>query len=138
VVEEIRAGGQPAAANIPRLFDLCQAALDPVDILVNNHTHSAPDTIDPAAVSSEGFGLALLSAAVIDAHFAVNARGYALLMKQDIGRYLKRDARWGRIINISTDAAHSHPAALSYAASKHAIESYSRSAAAEHSKMRPT
>ena len=32
---------------------------------------------------------------------------------------------------ISTDAAHAHTANVSYAASKHAIESYSRSAAAE-------
>ncbi len=36
-----------------------------------------------------------------------------------------------RIINVSTDAAHAHAANVSYAASKHAIESYSRSAAAE-------
>jgi len=73
----------------------------------------------------------LLSADGIDAHFAVNARGYALLMKEYIARHIRRQARWGRIINISTDAAHSHPSALSYAASKHAIESYSRSAAVE-------
>jgi 3-oxoacyl-[acyl-carrier protein] reductase len=32
---------------------------------------------------------------------------------------------------MSTDAAHAHVANISYAASKHAIESYSRSAAAE-------
>jgi 3-oxoacyl-[acyl-carrier protein] reductase len=32
---------------------------------------------------------------------------------------------------VSTNAAHAHPANVSYAASKHAIESYSRSAAIE-------
>jgi 3-oxoacyl-[acyl-carrier protein] reductase len=68
---------------------------------------------------------------VIDAHFAVNARATALLMAEYTRRFLARGAREGRIINISTDAAHAHPANVSYAASKHAIESYSRSAAAE-------
>jgi 3-oxoacyl-[acyl-carrier protein] reductase len=48
-----------------------------------------------------------------------------------MNRFLKRGAAWGRIINVSTDAAHAHIANVSYAASKHAIESYSRSAAAE-------
>jgi 3-oxoacyl-[acyl-carrier protein] reductase len=61
----------------------------------------------------------------------VNARAYALLMAEYVRRYLARVARWGRIINVSTDAAHAHPENVSYAASKHAIESYSRSAACE-------
>ncbi len=53
------------------------------------------------------------------------------MMAEYLKRYLAREAGWGRIINISTDAAHAHVANISYAASKHAIESYSRSAAAE-------
>jgi 3-oxoacyl-[acyl-carrier protein] reductase len=72
-----------------------------------------------------------LSAEVIDAHFAVNARAYALLMAEYVRRFLDRGATWGRIVNVSTDAAHAHVGNVSYAASKHAIESYSRSAAAE-------
>ncbi len=52
-------------------------------------------------------------------------------MAEYLKRYLARDASWGRIVNISTDAAHAHEANVSYAASKHAIESYSRSAAVE-------
>ena len=73
----------------------------------------------------------MVSAEEIDRHMAVNARAYALLMAEYVQRYLARGARWGRIINVSTDAAHAHPANVSYAASKHAIESYSRSAAVE-------
>jgi 3-oxoacyl-[acyl-carrier protein] reductase len=53
------------------------------------------------------------------------------MMSEYVRRYLERGASWGRIINISTDAAHAHPSAISYAATKHAIESYSRSAALE-------
>lgn len=119
------------AANIPRLFDLCEAQFGPVDILVNNHTYCVLETFDPARVKSEGFSIHLTNAASIDAHFVVNARAYALLMKEYVLRYLKRKAQSGRIINLSTDAAHAHESNVSYAASKHAIESYSRSAALE-------
>jgi 3-oxoacyl-[acyl-carrier protein] reductase len=119
----------PAA--IPRLFDLCEAKLGPVDVLVNNHTYCVLETFDPARVTTEGFPVSLISTQEIDAHFAVNARAYALLMREYVERSLKRGARWGRIINLSTDAAHAHDINISYAASKHAIESYSRSAALE-------
>lgn len=140
IVEQIRAqGGRAAAveadladaANIPRLFDACEAQIGPVDILVNNHTHCVPETFDPDRVTDEGFGMQLVSAGEIDRHFQVNARAYALLMSEYLQRYRQRHATTGRIINISTDAAHAHVGNVSYAASKHAIESYSRSAAAE-------
>ena len=140
LVDDIRARGGVAIAhetdlgnptNIPRLFDRCEEELGPVDVLVNNHTYCVLETFDPALVSDEGFGVQLPSAAVIDEHFAVNARAYALLMAEYLRRFLKRGAAWGRIVNLSTDAAHAHVANVSYAASKHAIESYSRSAAAE-------
>jgi len=140
VVGRIRAQGGVAVAheadladpgNIPLLFDRCEAELGPVDILVNNHTTCVLETFDPALVTDQGSGTHLISAAGIDAHMAVNARAYALLMAEYLERYLRRKASSGRIINISTDAAHAHTANVSYAASKHAIESYSRSAAAE-------
>jgi 3-oxoacyl-[acyl-carrier protein] reductase len=117
--------------NIPVLFDWCEAELGPADVLVNNHTYCVLETFDPALETGEGFGVHLVSPREIDAHFAVNARAYALMMSEYLRRYLRRGASRGKIINISTDAAHAHVANVSYAASKHAIESYSRSAAAE-------
>ena len=123
-----------APDNVPLLFDLCEAKLGPVDVLVNNHTHCVLETFDPALVKDEGLGIQLITAAGIDAHFEVNARAYALMMSEYFQRYLKRNAQWGRIINLSTDAAHAHEVNVSYAASKHAIESYSRSAAIEMGK----
>lgn len=140
VIDEIRANGGTAAAyeadlahvsSIPRLFDRCEAELGPVDILINNHAHCVCETFDPALISQQPGGVRGICAEQIDAHFAVNARAYALMMSEYLKRYLSRDAAWGRIINISTDAAHCHVANVSYAASKHAIESYSRSAAVE-------
>ena len=140
LVRQIRAQGGVAIAreadladpdNIPLLFDWCETELGPVDVLVNNHTHCVLETFDPGLVTGEGSGIHLTTAAGIDAHFAINARACALLMSEYLKRYLSRKATTGRVINVSTDAAHAHTANVSYAASKHAIESYSRSAAAE-------
>ncbi len=116
---------------IPLLFDRCEAHLGHVDILINNHTHCVLETFDPELVTDEAGGIRLLSSSRIDDHFAINSRAYALMMLEYVKRHRQCNAKWGRIINISTDAAHSHVANVSYAASKHAIESYSRSAAAE-------
>jgi 3-oxoacyl-[acyl-carrier protein] reductase len=141
VADEINRSGRSAVAweanlaeagNIPLLFDHCETRLGPVDILVNNHTVDILETFDPARVDQEGdFPVSMVAQETIDAHFMVNARAVALLMAEYVRRYLSRSAREGRIINISTDAAHAHEANVSYAASKHAIESYSRSAASE-------
>src|SRR5262245_44028015 len=71
LVAEIRArGGQAAAheadladpANIPLLFDMCEATFGPVDILVNNHTYCVLETFDPARITDEPGGIQLLSA----------------------------------------------------------------------------
>jgi 3-oxoacyl-[acyl-carrier protein] reductase len=140
LLEQIRSAGGSAVAcemdladplNIKPLFDWCENQIGAVDILVNNHTYCVLETFDPALVSSEPGGVQLISAAQIDAHFAVNSRAFALLMAEYFARYRRLAKSEGRIINISTDAAHAHTANVSYAASKHAIESYSRSAADE-------
>jgi 3-oxoacyl-[acyl-carrier protein] reductase len=68
------------------LFDQAEAALGPVDILVNNATH---DT---------GGGLEALTAGVLDAHYTVNVRGAALLCAEFARRHDGRPG--GRIINL--------------------------------------
>ncbi len=138
VVDKIIAGGGRASAmeadlqnvdNMPRLFNACEAQFGPVDILINNHTYCKLETFDPALVTEEGFGVHLPTSASIDAHFAINARGVALMMKEYLKRHLARGRKWGRIINLSSDEASVDPGNISYSASKHAIESFSRSAA---------
>jgi len=118
-------------ASVPALFDHCERRFGPVEVLVNNHGHWTPETFDPARVTGEGYGMTLADAATMDTHYAVNARAPALMMAEYVRRHLARQATRGRIINISTDAADAHTGAVSYAASKHALESYSRSAAHE-------
>jgi len=61
----------------------------------------------------------------------VNARAVALMMAEYGRRNIERDAKWGRVVNISTDAAAAFTHSVSYGASKYAMESYSRSAAQE-------
>ncbi|WDP91971.1 MAG: SDR family oxidoreductase [Desulfobacter sp.] len=139
LLEEIKKNGGSAIAiekdlsivsNINELFDFCENGLGPVDILINNHTYYASDTFDDSSEAEEDFISAdLISAENIDKHFDINVRAYALMMKEYAKKYMKRNAKQGRIINISTDGAHANEFEASYAASKHAIESYSRSAA---------
>lgn len=120
--------------NILKLFDTCEKELGPVDILINNHTHCVLETFDPGETSKNRRGIFLPTTSSIDAHFIINSRAYLLMMQAYLNRYLKNGLNWGRIVNTSTDAAHCHPLNISYAASKHAIESYSRSAACEMGK----
>ena len=139
-----QAGGEASAgefdlsdpASIPALFDAAESALGPVSVLVNNAAAWAGDTFVP---SESGVDLMLhrwsstdpLTAASHDLHFAVNSRAVALMMAEFARRHVSRGAEWGRIVNISTDAAYCFPKEISYGASKLALEGYSRSAAKE-------
>jgi 3-oxoacyl-[acyl-carrier protein] reductase len=145
IAEDIRAQGETAATgesdlvnpnNIPTLFEQVEAALGPVQVLVNNAAvGGAPeDTFAPLDSGSRdwlGRELEPVTAESHDRHFAVNSRATALMMTEFARRHVARGADWGRIINISTDGAASFPQEVSYGASKYALESYSRSAAME-------
>jgi 3-oxoacyl-[acyl-carrier protein] reductase len=144
IVESIKQAGGKAdcweadlaeASRPAELFDRAEAFLGSVQILVNNAAHCSYDTFLPSGVRVYGESspdlAAPLSAESHDLHFLVNSRAPALLMAEFARRHVSRDATWGRIINISTDASSAHPGAVSYGASKHALESYSRAAAYE-------
>ncbi|MBI3973434.1 MAG: SDR family oxidoreductase [Chloroflexi bacterium] len=146
VIERIRhAGGRAAAleidlsdpANVPVLFDRAEAAFGPVDVLVNNAAHSDSSTFVPQerltaeSRAAGGYRLRSITAEIHDEHFAVNARAVALMMAEYARRHVADGRRWGRIINISTDAASCFPGEIAYGASKYALESYSHSAACE-------
>lgn len=119
-------------SNIAKLLDICESELDPVDILINNHDHCILETFDPDYVTHELLEIFLTNAEGIDRHFAVNARACALMMREYLQRYIKREAQSGRIINLTTVLGHSKN--VSYAASKRALVSYSMSAAQEMGK----
>ncbi len=134
-----QSGGQAAAweadladpENIPRLFDQAEAAFGPIDILVNNAADWEGDSFLPSDADRMGRTIHTITARSHDRNFAVNSRAVALLMAEYARRFLQRGATWGRIINVSTNGASAFPGEVSYGASKHAMESYSRAAAIE-------
>ena len=122
---------------VPELFTRVESAFGPVDVLVNNAAYCEPDTFTPApelgpnSRAVDNFPMQALTAESHDKHFAVNSRAVALLMAEFTRRHVARQANWGRIINVSTDGASGFASEISYGASKHALESYSRAAASE-------
>ena len=147
VVEEIRKSGGQADSwegdlavpeNVEKLFEQAEKSFGCIDILVNNAAEYSADTFLPAGISGEGEALweggpvlSTIEAESHDRHFAVNTRAMAILTTRFARRIIERKVNWGRIVNISADCAWGCPKEISYRASKYALESYSRSAAAE-------
>ena len=124
--------------NVDRLFELAEKTFGQVDILVNNAADYLADTFLPTTtlgkapkVWNGGPRVATINTESHDRHFAVNSRAVAMLTANFARRIIERQANWGRVINISADCAWGSPKEISYRASKYALESYSRSAAAE-------
>lgn len=140
VADQIRTSGGRAFAheadlrepdNAIRLFDRCEETLGPVDILVLNHAHCVAETFDPARSAESDGEPYMISSDEIDLHHSINVRAGSLMIAEYAKRFVARNARNGRVVVVSTDAASAHVANVSYAASKHALESYARSAAVE-------
>ncbi|RLT35576.1 MAG: SDR family oxidoreductase [Chloroflexi bacterium] len=109
----VRAEGMEADLSDPaapaRIFDAAEAALGKVSILVNNATHSEHTPIET------------LCAADLDAHYAVNLRGTALLCAEFVRRY--PGGTGGRIVSFSSgQALGPMPGELAYIATKGAVE----------------
>lgn len=122
--------------NIHELFARAEAAFGRVDILVNNAADYGADTFLPTAVTGDevweaGPALSTLDATSHDRHFAVNSRAPAILMTLFARGVIESGRGWGRVVNISADCAWGVPREVSYRASKYALESFSRAAAAE-------
>ena len=100
------------------IFSQAEAKYGRVDILVNN-----------AATDDEnGFDtIEKITQKVIDDTFAVNVRGSILMMRE----FINRRGDYGRIINLSTDAAQIFAGQITYGASKATLEALTRSIALE-------
>ena len=100
------------------IYSQAEAKYGRVDILVNN-----------AAIDDEnGFDtIEKITQKVIDDTFAVNVRGSILMMRE----FINRRGDYGRIINLSTDAAQIFAGQITYGASKATLEALTRSIALE-------
>jgi 3-oxoacyl-[acyl-carrier protein] reductase len=120
--EGVQAAGEDMDLSLPAtpalLFDAAEAALGPVDILVNNATYSTRDGIDA------------LDAATLDRHYAVNVRGMMLLCAEFVRRFSGKEG--GRIINLTSgQGLGPMPGELAYVATKGAVDAFTLSLSAE-------
>ena len=89
-----------------------------VDVLLNNAATDDETGCDTIETITQN---------VIDDTFAVNVRGSILMIRE----FIKHRGDYGRIINISTDAAQSFAGQITYGASKATLEALTRSVALE-------
>ena len=89
-----------------------------VDILVNNAATDDENGLDT---------IEKLTRDVIDDTFAVNVRGSLLMIRE----FITHRGDYGRIINLSTDAAQVFAGQITYGASKATLEALTRSIALE-------
>ena len=92
-----------------------------VDILVNNAADCDVDGLDTIERITQN---------VIDDTFAVNVRGSILMTRE----FVNHRGDYGRIINLSTDAAQIFEGQITYGASKATMEALTRSIALEVAK----
>ena len=103
---------------VKEIYSAVIARFGKVNVLVNN-----------AATDDEnGFDtIEKITPKVIDNTFAVNVRGSILMTKE----FVNHRSEYGRIINISTDAAQVFAGQITYGASKATLEALTRSIALE-------
>ena len=89
-----------------------------VDVLVNNAAEGDMDGVDTVEQIPQR---------VIDETFGVNVRGSLLMTRE----FVRRRGDYGRVINLSTDAAQTFAGQITYGASKATLEALTRSIALE-------
>ena len=104
--------------SVKEIYDKTIKMYGKVDILVNNAADGDMDGIDT---------IEKITKKVIDDTFAVNVRGSILMTRE----FVNRRGDFGRIINLSTDAAQIFAGQITYGASKATIEALTRSIALE-------
>ena len=105
-------------ASVKEIYSAALEKFGRVDILVNNAAaddETGCDTIETVTQN------------VIDDTFAVNVRGSILMTRE----FIRHRSDYGRIINISTDAAQVFAGQITYGASKATLEALTRSIALE-------
>ena len=106
---------------VKKIYDEVLIKFDRVDVLVNNAADGDMEGIDTIEAITQN---------VIDDTFAVNVRGSILMTRE----FIRNRSDYGRIVNISTDAAQTFAGQITYGASKATLEALTRSIALEVAK----
>ena len=106
---------------VKSIYEAVIARYGRVDVLVNNAADGDMEGIDTIEAITQN---------VIDDTFAVNVRGSILMTRE----FIKNRGSYGRIVNLSTDAAQVFAGQITYGASKATIEALTRSIALEVAK----
>lgn len=115
-----------------QIFEAAEAALGPVDILINNASAWRADTFGPSGADSFGrHQLERVSAASMAPQFLVDAQAGALMISEFAGRLIERGGSWGRIVGLTSGGEYGFPEEASYGAAKAALENYTMTAASE-------
>ena len=107
--------------SVKKIYDAVIAKYGKVDILVNNAADGDMEGVDTIETITQN---------VIDDTFAVNVRGTIMMTKE----LINRRGDYGRVINLSTDAAQVFAGQITYGASKATLEALTRSIALEVAK----
>ena len=111
-------GDISSEASVKEIYSEVSARYGRADILVNNAADGDMDGIDT---------IEKLPQSVIDGTFAVNVRGMLLMTRE----FIAQRGEYGRIVNLSTDAAQVFAGQITYGASKATVEALTRSIALE-------
>ena len=103
---------------VKEIYREAMAKYGKIDILVNNAADGDMDGIDTIEKITQN---------VIDDTFAVNVRGSILMTRE----FINNRGDYGRVINLSTDAAQIFAGQITYGASKATLEALTRSIALE-------
>ena len=103
---------------VKAIYDATLERFGRVDILVNNAADGDMEGVDT---------IEAIPRSVIDDTFAVNVRGSLLMTRE----FVRHRGDYGRIINLSTDAAQTFAGQITYGASKATLEALTRSVALE-------
>ena len=106
---------------VKEIYSKVLAKYKKVDILINNAADGDMDGIDT---------IEQITQSIIDDTFAVNVRGTILMIRE----FIKNHGDYGRIVNLSTDAAQIFAGQITYGASKATLEALTRSIALEVAK----
>lgn len=106
---------------VKEIYSTALAKYGKIDILVNNAADCDCDNLDT---------IEKITPKIIDETFDVNVKGTILMTKE----FVNNHGNYGRIINLSTDAAQIFPSQITYGASKATLEALTRSIAMEVAK----